>query len=145
MNYCNVTMSGKNMALNVVAAVLVAENGTILIQRRPDDKAHGGLWEFPGGKREPGELTRLALVRELEEELGIAVDPDDLVPLGFSVEPREHIELVLLLFRCDRWQGEPRPVGAATLRWIDPATISQFAMPPADQPLAVRLARWLAH
>lgn len=135
---------GGDMALNVVAAVLVAENGTILIQQRPADKAHGGLWEFPGGKREPGELTRLALVRELEEELGIGVQADDLTPLGFSVEPREHVELVLLLFRCDRWTGEPAALDGATLRWIDPETLPDYAMPPADLPLAARLPGWLA-
>ncbi len=131
------------MALNVVAAVLVAENGTILIQRRPADKTHGGLREFPGGKREPGEPTRMALVRELAEELGIVVDPGDLVPLGFSVEPRDTAELVLLLFRCDRWQGDPEPLEGSTLRWIDPASIGDYSMPPADLPLAAGLPGWL--
>jgi 8-oxo-dGTP diphosphatase len=131
------------MALNVVAAVLVAHNGTILIQQRPADKMHGGLWEFPGGKREPGEQTRLALVRELEEELAIAVNPDDLMPLCFSVEPRGDVELVLLLFRCDIWTGDPVPLDGAALRWVQPSNLADYPMPPADRPLAQRLTELL--
>lgn len=132
------------MALIVVAAALVAPDGTILIQQRPADKAHGGLWEFPGGKREAGESTTAALARELEEELGIGVDPADLEPLGFSVEPRDERELILLLFLCGKWKGEPRALSASTLRWVAPSAVADLPLPPADQPLAASLVHWLA-
>jgi len=132
------------MALIVVAAALMAADGTILIQQRPAEKPHGGLWEFPGGKRESGESTAIALARELDEELGIAVDPSDLWPLGFAIEPRGEGELILLLFLCRRWLGEPRPLAGGALRWIDPADAPALAMPPADQPLAASLVHWLA-
>ena len=132
------------MALIVVAAALVAPDGTILVQQRPLDKAHGGLWEFPGGKREAGESTRIALARELEEELGIAVDPADFEPLGFSVEPRGESELILLLFLCRRWTGAPQPLTATQLRWVAPGEVAGLPLPPADRPLAASLVHWLA-
>lgn len=132
------------MALIVVAAALMADDGTILIQQRPLDKAHGGLWEFPGGKRETGESTIVALVRELEEELGIVVDPAALHPLGFSVEPRGDRELILLLFLCRRWLGKPQPLTASELRWVAPGEIAALPLPPADQSLAASLVHWLA-
>lgn len=132
------------MALIVVAAALIAPNGTILVQQRPLDKAHGGLWEFPGGKCEAGESTTAALSRELDEELGIGVDPADLEPLGFSVEPRDERELILLLFLCRKWVGEPRALSASTLRWIAPAEVADLPLPPADKPLAASLVHWLA-
>lgn len=131
------------MALIVVAAALIAHDGTILVQQRPADKAHGGLWEFPGGKREAGESTTVALSRELEEELGICVDPVDLEPLGFSVEPRGEAELILLLFLCHKWSGEPRALSASQLRWVAPAEVADLPLPPADRPLAAGLVHWL--
>ena len=132
------------MPLIVVAAALIGRDGTILKQTRPDDRAHGGLWEFPGGKREAGESSRAALIRELDEELAIAVAPDDLIPCGFAVEPREARELILLLFACRRWRGDPRPLTASELRWVAPAALADFPMPPADVPLAAGLVRYLS-
>ncbi len=132
------------MPLIVVAAALIAPDGTILIQKRPADRALGGLWEFPGGKREAGESSRAALIRELDEELGIAVERDDLIPCGFAVEPREARELILLLFACRRWLGEPQPLSASELLWAAPETLADFAMPSADVPLAAGLVRYLS-
>lgn len=132
------------MALIVVAAALVAPDGTILVQQRPAHKAHGGLWEFPGGKCEVGESAVVALSRELDEELGIGVDPTDLRPLGFSVASSDERDLILLLFACRKWSGEPRPLCAAQLRWVVPAEVSALPLPPADRPLAASLVHWLA-
>lgn len=132
------------MPLIVVAAALIAPDGTILIQKRPADRALGGLWEFPGGKREAGEGSRTALVRELDEELGIAVEHDDLIPCGFAVEPRDPRELILLLFACRRWVGMPQPLTASELLWVPPETLADYAMPPADVPLAAGLLRYVS-
>lgn len=132
------------MPLIVVAAALIETNRTILIQKRPDGGALAGLWEFPGGKREAGESSRAALIRELDEELGIAVDPDDLMPCGFVVEPRERDELILLLFACHRWRGVAAPLTASELRWVAADALAGHAMPPADVPLAAGLVRYLS-
>jgi 8-oxo-dGTP diphosphatase len=132
------------MPLIVVAAALIANDGKVLLQRRPDGKMHGGLWEFPGGKREAKESSIGALARELNEELGIDVDTSDFEPLGFSVEQREQAELILLLFACRRWLGKPRAVDGAMVQWVEPGEVAGFAMPPADVPLAKRLPEWLA-
>ncbi len=132
------------MPLIVVAAALIAPDRTILIQKRPADRALGGLWEFPGGKRESGESSRAALIRELDEELGIVVERDHLFPCGFVVEPRDPRELILLLFACRRWQSEPRPLTASELLWVLPETLADYAMPPADIPLAAGLVRYLS-
>ncbi len=131
------------MPLIVVAAALISPQRTILIQKRPADRPLGGLWEFPGGKREAGESSRAALIRELDEELGIAVERDGLVPCGFAVEPRDPRELLLLLFACRRWQGEPKPLIATELLWVEPETLADYPMPPADVPLAAGLVRYL--
>lgn len=130
--------------LVVAACVLIDSDGRVLIAQRPAGKAMAGLWEFPGGKREAGESSRAALVRELDEELGIAVDPDDLMPCGFVVEPRERGELILLLFACHRWRGVAAPLTASELRWVEADALAGYAMPPADVPLAAGLVRYLS-
>jgi len=93
--------------LTVVALALIDEAGLVLMQRRPAHRTHGGLWEFPGGKVEPGEGTRAALVREIEEELGLTLAADALVPVGFAAREGSEGEppLVLLLYACRAWQG----------------------------------------
>jgi 8-oxo-dGTP diphosphatase len=131
------------MPLIVVAAALIGNDGKILLQRRPVGKMHGGLWEFPGGKREAKESSVGALARELDEELGIDVDTVDFEPLGFSVEQREKRELILLLFACRRWLGKPKAVDGAVIQWVEPGEVANFAMPPADVPLARQLPGWL--
>lgn len=123
----------------VVGAALIDPVGRVLVQQRPTGKQHGGLWEFPGGKLEPGETPAAALVRELAEELGITVAVEAPVPVAFAESP----PIVLLLYLCRTWRGEPRATDGAALRWIDPAELDALPMPPADRPLVSALRRWL--
>lgn len=127
------------MLMLVVAAALTDRDGRVLMARRPVDKQHGGLWEFPGGKVEAGEVPKVALVRELREELGIEIDPDALDPVAFSESPGDR-HVVLLLYRCRSWRGEPQALEAAELCWVAPCDLAALAMPPADIPLALALA-----
>jgi len=120
--------------LPVVAVALTDAQGRVLIAQRPFDKEHGGLWEFPGGKIERGESPEAALVRELGEELGVTVTPEQLEPLTFSSAGRGGRHLLLLLYRCTAWQGEPRALDAAAIRWVLPAALANYDMPPADRP-----------
>lgn len=124
----------------VVAVALIDRNGRILVAQRPAGKEHAGLWEFPGGKVEPGESPEAALVRELREELGVTVDPSVLEPLTFSSAPRPTWHLLLLLYRCTEWQGEARALDAAAIRWVAPDALDDLDMPPADRPFVSILA-----
>jgi 8-oxo-dGTP diphosphatase len=133
----------KNPTLWVVAAALARPDGQVLLQQRPSGKAMAGLWEFPGGKVERGERPEQALVRELREELGIGVEEAALAPAAFASAPLAERHLLLLLFLCRRWAGEPRPLDAEALRWVTPAEMHALAMPPADVPLVEALERLL--
>lgn len=127
----------------VAAAALIRADGAILMQRRPAASQHGGLWEFPGGKREPGETLTACLARELHEELGITVAPGDAAHAASVIVPHRGGELLLVLFTCRRWQGEPTASGGATIAWVELAGLSALPMPPADIPLAAELVRQL--
>lgn len=115
----------------------------MLVQQRPAGKALAGLWEFPGGKLEEGEVPEAALVRELHEELGIVVDPADCRPAAFASEPVGDRQLLLLLYLVRRWDGEARAIEAAALRWALPSALADLPMPPADRPLVSALTRLL--
>jgi 8-oxo-dGTP diphosphatase len=128
--------------LLVVAAALIAGDGRVLLQRRAEGRAMAGLWEFPGGKVEPGEAPEGALVRELAEELGIKVDPAALTAAAFASAPLGERHLLLLLYVCRDWIGEPSALDAAELAWVAPADMGVLAMPPADVPLVEWLVRW---
>ncbi len=127
--------------MTVVAAALIAESGRILLQQRAPDRSMAGLWEFPGGKVEEGETPEAALARELEEELGIAVDAAALVPACFASAFVGERHMTLLLFLCRAWEGEPLPLDASALKWATIAEMRQLAMPPADGPLVDLLER----
>jgi len=124
----------------VVAVVLLRDDGRVLMQRRSLASAHGGLWEFPGGKVEAGESPESALLREIEEELGIALDHMALSPLSFASDPAlppaPRAPHVILLYTCTRWEGEPHCHVGEEIGWFLPSEIPALSMPPLDYPLA---------
>lgn len=121
--------------LTVVAAALVDGAGRVLLQQRAPGRAMAGLWEFPGGKVEAGERPEAALVRELEEELGIGVEAASLEPAAFASADNSGRHMLLLLYLCREWRGEPQALDAAALQWLRPAEMAALPMPPADGPL----------
>lgn len=125
----------------VVAAALIDGDGRVLVQKRPAGKPMAGLWEFPGGKVEAGETPEVALVRELAEELGVAVDSVDAEPLTFASAPLNDRHLILLLYTIRQWRGEPEARHASALQWASIATLETLSMPPADVPLVAALSR----
>ncbi len=125
----------KNPTMVVVAIALVDGEGRVLLQQRAPGRSMAGLWEFPGGKVEPGELPEAALIREIEEELGIAIDQADIAPATFASAPLGERHLLLLLYICRTWRGTPQPLDATALQWVRPAEMRAIAMPPADIPL----------
>ena len=125
--------------LLVVACALVDADRRVLIAQRPAGKAMGGLWEFPGGKVEPGETPEAALIRELQEELGISTQQACLAPLSFVSHGYETFHLVMPLYVCRKWQGEPIAREHQGLKWVRPATLRDYDMPPADEPLIAPL------
>ena len=125
--------------MTVVAAALVDAERRILLQQRAPGRAMAGLWEFPGGKMEPGELPEAALARELEEELGIHAGADSLEPACFASAPVGESHMILLLYICRAWRGDPRPLDASALKWLRPGEMRAEEMPPADRPLIALL------
>ena len=123
----------------VVAAALVDAERRVLLQQRAPGRSMAGLWEFPGGKVEPGETPESALARELHEELGIHVAEAALVPACFASAPNAGAHMLLLLYVCREWTGEPEPLDASGLKWLTPAEMDPAEMPPADQPLIALL------
>ncbi|MEM7427046.1 MAG: (deoxy)nucleoside triphosphate pyrophosphohydrolase [Pseudomonadota bacterium] len=126
--------SGKSVLL-VVACALVDPDGRVLMARRPEGKAMAGLWEFPGGKVHPGELPEEALIRELKEELGIDVTAACLAPLTFASHSYEAFHLLMPLYVCRKWSGTAKGQEGQELKWIKPARMRDYPMPPADLPL----------
>lgn len=132
------------MKIVLVAAVaLIDRDGRVLLAQRPEGKSLAGLWEFPGGKVEPGESPETALIRELHEELGIETWQSCLAPLTFASHGYEDFHLLMPLFACRRWQGVPHPREGQNLAWVRAAELSTYPMPPADIPLIPVLREWL--
>ena len=121
--------------MTVVAAALVDGERRVLLQQRGPGRSMAGLWEFPGGKVEEGELPEPALVRELKEELGIDVEAANLAPAAFASAFVGDRHMLLLLYVCRVWDGAPEPLDAAALKWTRPDRMSALPMPPADEPL----------
>ncbi len=119
----------------VSAIALVDADGRILLAQRPEGKSMAGLWEFPGGKVEPGETPETALIRELREELGIDTEESCLAPLTFASHAYDDFHLLMPLFVCRKWQGIPRPREGQVLEWARPNRLRDYPMPPADVPL----------
>jgi len=123
----------------VSACALVDGEGRVLIAQRPEGKSMAGLWEFPGGKVEPGESPEASLIRELKEELGIDVKAACLAPLTFASHAYEDFHLLMPLFVCRRWDGIVQPREGQTLAWVKPGKLADYPMPPADIPLIAHL------
>lgn len=127
----------------VSAVALVDADGRILLAQRPEGKSMAGLWEFPGGKVEPGETPEHALIRELEEELGINTWQSCLAPLTFASHSYENFHLLMPLFVCRKWEGIPQPREGQTLKWAFASELRNYPMPPADIPLIPILRDWV--
>ena len=127
----------------VSAVVLIDVEGRILLTQRPEGKSMAGLWEFPGGKVEPGETPEHALIRELQEELGIDTWASCLAPLTFASHAYEDFHLLMPLFACRKWDGFPQGREGQTLKWARVTELRDYPMPPADIPLIPILRDWL--
>ncbi len=127
----------------VSAVALIDPDGRILLAQRPEGKSMAGMWEFPGGKIEPGETPEAALVRELQEELGINTWKSCLAPLTFASHSYDDFHLLMPLFACRKWDGIPQGKEGQTLKWVIPQDLRNYDMPPADIPLIPILRDWL--
>jgi 8-oxo-dGTP diphosphatase len=128
----------------VAACALVDVDGRVLVTRRPQGKTMAGLWEFPGGKVEPGELPEQSLIRELTEELGIDVTQACLAPLTFASHAYADFHLLMPLWVCRRWEGIVTAQEGQELAWVRPQRLRDYPMPPADEPLIPHLIELLA-
>ena len=127
----------------VSAVALIDPDGRVLLAQRPEGKSLAGLWEFPGGKVEPGESPEAALIRELKEELDIDTWASCLAPLTFASHSYDDFHLLMPLYVCRRWQGTVRSLEGQKLAWVAPNRLRDYPMPPADLPLIPILRDWL--
>ncbi|MDX1819517.1 MAG: (deoxy)nucleoside triphosphate pyrophosphohydrolase [Paracoccaceae bacterium] len=127
----------------VSAVALIDPDGRVLLAQRPEGKSMAGLWEFPGGKVEAGESPEAALIRELQEELGINTWASCLAPLTFASHRYDDFHLLMPLFACRKWEGIITPREGQSLKWVRAADLKSYPMPPADIPLIPILRDWL--
>jgi 8-oxo-dGTP diphosphatase len=123
----------------VSAVALLDADNRVLLAQRPEGKSMAGLWEFPGGKIDPGETPEAALIRELDEELGIDTHASCLAPIGFASHAYDDFHLLMPLFVCRKWHGTPTSREGQTLAWVRPNALRDYPMPPADVPLVAQL------
>lgn len=127
----------------VSAVALIDVDGRVLLAQRPAGKSMAGLWEFPGGKVEPGETPEAALIRELHEELGIDTWASCLAPLTFASHSYVDFHLLMPLYACRKWEGIPTAQEGQSLKWVRVTDLRNYPMPPADIPLIPILRDWL--
>ncbi|MEM1237500.1 MAG: 8-oxo-dGTP diphosphatase MutT [Pseudomonadota bacterium] len=127
----------------VSAVALIDVDGRVLLAQRPEGKSMAGLWEFPGGKVEPGETPEVALIRELQEELGIDTWESCLAPLTFASHSYDDFHLLMPVFACRKWDGVPQSKEGQALKWVKGADLRSYPMPPADVPLIAMLRDYL--
>jgi 8-oxo-dGTP diphosphatase len=123
----------------VAAVALIDTDGRVLLAERPAGKHLAGMWEFPGGKVQPGETPETALIRELDEELGIDVEASCLAPFTFASHPYSEFHLLMPLYVCRKWSGIVTAREGQRLKWVRPAQLADYPMPPADKPLVAML------
>lgn len=136
-------MTDPKPVILVVACALIDADGRVLLAQRPEGKSMAGLWEFPGGKVDPGEAPELSLIRELQEELGIDTWESCLAPLTFASHGYEDFHLLMPLYACRKWAGIVTPREGQRLAWARPQALRDYPMPPADLPLIPILQDWL--
>ncbi|GAA6191353.1 (deoxy)nucleoside triphosphate pyrophosphohydrolase [Phaeobacter sp. NW0010-22] len=138
------TSESKPLKVVLVSAVaLIDVEGRVLLAQRPEGKSMAGLWEFPGGKVEVGETPEQALIRELEEELGINTWASCLAPLTFASHAYDDFHLLMPLFACRKWEGIPQSRENQALKWVRANELRNYPMPEADVPLVPILRDWL--
>ncbi|MCZ2203916.1 8-oxo-dGTP diphosphatase MutT [Bartonella sp. A05] len=133
----------KNSLLLVVACALLDRDNRVLLTERPQGKSLAGLWEFPGGKIEQGETPEVSLIRELEEELGIHVQPNHLLPLTFASHSYETFHLLMPFYLCRDYEGMPQGREGQNLKWVFIGDLDKYSMPDADKPLVQVLKNFL--
>ena len=127
----------------VAACAMIDADGRVLLAERPEGKSMAGLWEFPGGKVEPGERPEQTLIRELNEELDVVVNESCLAPLTFASHAYPDFHLLMPLYVCRRWEGIVRAREGQRLAWVRPNRLKDYKMPPADEPLVAHLTTLL--
>ncbi|MGH1405989.1 MAG: 8-oxo-dGTP diphosphatase MutT [Rhodomicrobiaceae bacterium] len=135
--------SSKTRILHVVACALIDRDGRVLLAERPKGRSMEGLWEFPGGKIEEGETPEKALIRELNEELGIDTSENCLAPFTFASHSYEEFHLLMPLYICRKWKGQIIGKEEQNLKWVKPNKLTDYPMPPADVPLVAMLRDFL--
>ena len=130
-----VELAAQDRTIMVSAVALIDRDGRVLLAKRPEGKTMAGMWEFPGGKIEVGETPEAALIRELEEELGINTAESCLAPISFASHRYDDFHLIMLVFVCRKWEGTPQPREGGELVWVRAARLRDYEMPPADLPL----------